>query len=190
MSLWYLPNVITGLRLLLVFPIVSALLRENWQLAFCLFLIGGLSDGIDGLLARYYSWTSQLGAFLDPFADKLLLIASFVTLAYLGKLPWLLTIMVVMRDIWIILGVLTHHFWIGPLQYQPVWVSKLNTILQIVLILLVLIHLGFQPLSWSLLHMLIIALYGTLVISFIQYTWIWSARVWRRIRAAYSSSAM
>ena len=175
----YLPNLITGLRFLLVLPIVSAFLKEDWRLAFYLFLIASLSDGIDGLLARCYGWITPLGAMLDPIADKLLLISSFVTFSWLSKLPWWLTGTVIARDLWIIVGALVYRFWIGPLYCQPIWVSKLNTALQLLLILLLLIHLGFYALPLSSLYSTGVLMLITSVVSFVQYTWLWSLQAWR-----------
>jgi len=182
MSLWYLPNLITGLRFLLVLPVVTALLKENYQLAFYLFVIAGLSDGVDGLLARYYGWTSHLGALLDPIADKLLLIGSFITFTWLGKVPWSVTAVVVARDLWIMLGALAYRFWIGPLDYRPLAVSKLNTILQLSLVLLLLIHLGFLALPVLLLQGIAVLMFSTTLLSFVQYTWHWGLRAYRHVR--------
>jgi len=182
MSLRYLPNLITGLRFLLILPVVVALLGENYRLAFYFFLIAGLSDGIDGLLARYYGWTSHLGAILDPVADKLLLIGSFIAFTWLSKIPWWLTAVVVGRDLWIMLGALAYRFWIGPIDYHPLIISKLNTVLQLGLILLLLVHLGFWPLPVWLLHGVTIIMSITTLLSFMQYGWVWGQRAWHHTR--------
>ena len=126
-QLRHLPNLITCMRFILIGPILWALLTKCYPLAFYLFLIAGLSDGLDGLLARFFDWTTPLGALLDPLADKLLLMGSFIVLAYLQQIPVWLTIMVIGRDIWIMGGALLYRYWVGPLDYKPVWISKLNT---------------------------------------------------------------
>jgi cardiolipin synthase len=136
-------------------------------------VIAGLSDGLDGLLARFFDWTTPLGALLDPLADKLLLMGSFVVLAYLQQIPLWLTIMVIGRDIWIMGGALLYRYWVGPLDYKPVWISKLNTFFQLVLVSLLIIKLAFFDISAELIARIIEAVFVTTLLSFVQYTWMW-----------------
>ena len=143
-------------------------------MAFYLFLIAGLSDGLDGLLARFFGWTTHLGALLDPLADKLLLMGSFIVLAYLKQIPFFLTVFVIGRDIWIMGGALVYRYWVGPLDYKPVWISKLNTFLQLILVTLLIVKLAFIALSDLLIQRVIDAVFVTTLLSFIQYTWIWT----------------
>ena len=173
-QLRYLPNLITCIRFILIGPILWALLKKYYPLAFYLFLIAGLSDGLDGLLARFFGWTTHLGALLDPLADKLLLMGSFIVLAYLKQIPFLLTAFVIGRDIWIMGGALVYRYWVGPLDYKPVWISKLNTFLQLVLVTLLIVKLAFIALSDLLIQPVIDAVFVTTLLSFIQYTWIWA----------------
>lgn len=187
MPLRYLPNLVTSLRFLLIVPIISAFLEENWHVAFYLFLLAGLSDGIDGLLARCYGWTTHLGAILDPLADKLLLMSSFIALTCLSKMPWWLTSVLVARDLWIMSGTLIYRFWVGSLDYKPIWISKLNTVLQLVFISLLLIHFGFWPLPSLLLHSVSMLMFTTTLISFIQYTYLWGNRVFHAINQSTCS---
>lgn len=85
-----IPNVITAFRFLLVPPVVILLLQERFTAALIVFGVAGFSDGLDGFLAKRYDWRSRLGSILDPLADKLLLVSSFVTLGWLGLIPaWL-----------------------------------------------------------------------------------------------------
>ena len=100
----HIPNIISVLRIFLVLPIAIQLYNEAWMSAFILFFIAGISDGIDGFLARAFNWKSKLGAMLDPIADKLLLTVIFITLAYKGVIPVWLAALVVVRDIVIIIG--------------------------------------------------------------------------------------
>lgn len=169
----HLPNLITCMRFILIGPILWALLTKCYPLAFYLFLIAGLSDGLDGLLARFFDWTTPLGALLDPLADKLLLMGSFIVLAYLEQIPVWLTMMVIGRDIWIMGGALLYRYWVGPLDYKPIWISKLNTFFQLILVSLVIIKLTFFALPMHVIPCVIEAVFVTSVLSFIQYTWVW-----------------
>lgn len=172
-QLRHLPNLITCIRFILIGPILWSLLTKSYPLAFYLFLIAGLSDGLDGLLARFFAWTTPLGALLDPLADKLLLMGSFMVLAYLKQIPLWLTLMVIGRDIWIMGGALLYRYWVGPLDYKPVWISKLNTFFQLLLVSLVIIKLAFFERHIELIPRIIEAVFVTTLLSFIQYTWMW-----------------
>ncbi|WP_010598159.1 CDP-alcohol phosphatidyltransferase family protein [Rickettsiella massiliensis] len=174
LQLRYLPNLVTCIRFILIGPILWALLKKYYPLAFYLFLVAGLSDGLDGFLARFFGWTSQFGALIDPLADKLLLMSSFMVLAYLKQIPFWLMILVIGRDTWIMGGALIYRYCVGPLNYKPVWISKLNTFLQLVLVTLLLIKLAFYPLPERLIDRLIEAVFITSLLSFIQYTWVWA----------------
>jgi len=172
-QLRHLPNLITCMRFILIGPILWALLTKCYPLAFYLFLLAGLSDGLNGLLARLFNWTTPLGALLDPLADKLLLMGSFIVLAYLQQIPLWLTMMVIGRDIWIMGGALLYRYWVGPLDYKPVWISKLNTFFQLILVSLIIIKLTFFTLPLQLIPRVIEAVFVTSLLSFIQYTWMW-----------------
>ncbi len=172
-QLRHLPNLITCIRFILIGPILWSLLTKSYPLAFYLFVIAGLSDGLDGLLARFFSWTTPLGALLDPLADKLLLMGNFIVLAYLKQIPLWLTLMVIGRDIWIMSGALLYRYWVGPLDYKPIWVSKLNTFFQLVLVSLLIIKLAFFDIRIELIPRIIEAVFVTTLLSFIQYTWMW-----------------
>ena len=172
-QLRHLPNLITCMRFILIGPILWALLTKCYPLAFYLFLIAGLSDGLDGLLARFFFFFTPLGALLDPLADKLLLMGSFIVLAYLQQIPVWLTIMVIGRDIWIMGGALLYRYWVGPLDYKPVWISKLNTFFQLILVSLVIVKLTFFAVPIQLIPRVIEAVFVTSLLSFIQYTWVW-----------------
>lgn len=176
MRLHYLPNIITCIRFLLVLPIVAVLLQQRYALALCIFILAGISDAIDGLLARVYGWDSYLGAVLDPLADKFLLMASFITLGWLGYFSYWLVLLVVARDIWIIFGGLLYRYVIGHVEFAPSFVSKINTFLQLFLVTLMLVHLSFYPLPRILFKVFIIAVLITSVASMVHYTWAWSQR--------------
>jgi cardiolipin synthase (CMP-forming) len=134
----HLPNLICLVRLALIWPVAAALERGADLRALVLFMAAAASDGLDGYLAKRYGWTSELGKFLDPLADKLLLVTVFVESAWLGLVPWWLTAAVVARDVMIGLGALVFRLWFGPLRGRPTLVSKLNTATQLVYVALVL----------------------------------------------------
>ena len=134
-------NVITLGRLCLVPASVWLVLRGQTMLAFWLFLIAGISDAIDGWLARRRGPT-RIGALLDPVADKVLLVSMYVTLAAIHVLPDWLAILVVFRDAVIVGGVLAFSVLGIPVVIRPLRVSKLNTVLQIGLVAVALLHAG------------------------------------------------
>lgn len=130
----HIPNLISVLRMLLVVPIVAALLADRVALALVLVAFAGLSDGLDGFLAKRCGWQSRLGGLLDPLADKLLLVSLFVTLAVLALLPVWLAAVVVGRDLIIVSGGVAYNSLIGPVQPEPSGASKLNTLAQLLCI--------------------------------------------------------
>ncbi len=135
----HLPNLICLLRIALIWPVVAAMQHGQYLIALALFIVAAVSDGLDGYLAKRFGWTSELGRFLDPLADKLLLVVVFVKAAWLGLVPWWLTAAVVARDVMIGLGSLIFRLWFGPLHGRPTLVSKLNTGMQLVYVSLVLL---------------------------------------------------
>src|SRR5271168_2731465 len=104
----HLPNLICLLRILLVWPIVASIAESVYPRTLVLFFIAAISDGFDGFLAKRFHWTSELGKFLDPLADKLLLVAVFLVATWYGLIPRWLTIAAVARDVLIGLGALTY----------------------------------------------------------------------------------
>jgi len=118
--------------------IVWTLLEERTMLAFILFVLVGISDGVDGFIARKFNQRTELGAYLDPLADKTLLISMFVALGYLEAIPQWLVIIVLTRDILILAGVMVAFVIGNPIEIQPLFVSKANTAVQIVLVSLAL----------------------------------------------------
>ncbi len=128
-----IPNLISILRLLLVPVIIGLIANGEWRLAFYGFIAAGLSDALDGYIARAYDLRTELGAHLDPLADKVLLVSTFVTLGLLGLFPVWLVILVVTRDVMIVGGILLAWLLGAPMAMKPVALSKLNTVAQIVL---------------------------------------------------------
>jgi cardiolipin synthase (CMP-forming) len=140
----HLPNLICLLRIALIWPIVAALHAGEHLAGLALFVAAAVSDGLDGYLAKRFGWTSHLGRWLDPLADKLLLVVVFVACAWLELVPWWLTAAVVARDVMIGLGALIFRVWFGPLQGRPTVLSKINTAAQLLYIALVLLSAAVQ----------------------------------------------
>ena len=130
MSLSWLPNAISMSRIALILPILMLFVNEQFGWALGLILFAGLSDGIDGYLAKKFNWHSRLGAFLDPAGDKLLLAWSYGTLAYLGHIPVWLAVIVILRDVVIVAGSFMYHYLVRRLEGEPTRISKLNTALE------------------------------------------------------------
>jgi cardiolipin synthase (CMP-forming) len=133
-----LPNVISLARLLAAPLGIWLIIDQDMTGAFVLFVIAGLSDAVDGFIAKHFDQRSELGALLDPIADKALIVGMTVTLGFAGFLPNWVVILVVFRDMLIVGGFLLGLTLARPMQWQPLAISKLNTVLQIVLIGLVL----------------------------------------------------
>jgi cardiolipin synthase len=133
-----IPNFITIARLVGVPLIVWLMIADRFVEATILFVIAGISDAADGFIAKRFGASSELGAYLDPIADKALLVSVFVTLGFKGVLPAWLIVLVVSRDLFIIGGILLSYVLGNPMEVRPLKVSKANTLAQIVLIGLVL----------------------------------------------------
>ena len=138
-----LPNLITVARILMVPVVVWAIAQRQMQIAFLLFLAAGVSDAVDGFLAKRFGMASELGAHLDPLADKALVVSIYVALGITEAVPRWVVILVVSRDILIVGGVMFAWFLGKPMKVKPLLVSKLNTAAQIVFATLVLAALAF-----------------------------------------------
>jgi cardiolipin synthase (CMP-forming) len=139
-----IPNFITVGRVILVPVVFWLLVSGRVQAAFFTFVVAGISDGVDGYLAKRYGWTTELGAYLDPLADKLLLVSIFVAMGVLGELPSWLVIGVVSRDILIVAAIMLSWLMDNPVRIRPLAVSKINTAAQLVLASTVLADVGFE----------------------------------------------
>jgi len=127
----HLPNFICVVRIVLIWPTVDALYSGKYWAALVLVAVCAVSDGLDGWLAKRFNWISHLGKILDPLADKLLLVALFLTATWINILPWWLTAAVVGRDVLIGSGAVVYRFWFGPLHGRPTILSKINTAMQL-----------------------------------------------------------
>jgi cardiolipin synthase len=167
-----IPNLLTLLRIGAA-PVMVVLLRDqSYQLAFLVFLLAGISDGLDGYLAKRFNWISRLGAALDPVADKMLIISAFVMLALLDRIPFALLVAVAFRDLLIIGGYIMLVTLNGNTRIQPSLISKLNTFLLISLICLVLTDLAQWLSLLGLIELLVWAVGVTTIWSGIHYAWV------------------
>ncbi len=171
-----IPNIISLLRLLTVIPVVFLLLEHYYGWALLLFVAAGLSDGLDGFLAKHYGWRSRLGGILDPLADKVLLVACFLVLGTLGLIPVWLVVAAVARDLLITGGALLYNFRVEELEAHPIVSSKINTLVQILLVVLVIADAGPMPLPGGVIEFLVWACLASVLVSGAQYVWIWGRK--------------
>jgi cardiolipin synthase len=153
--MYNLPNLITLSRILMIPFFVNFLVYKYYGYAFAIFLLAGISDGLDGFIARSSKQKTKLGTFLDPMADKLLLTASFVTLTALHLIPVWVSIIVISRDIIIIIGALMLILFQDDLKVSPSLTGKATTLFQIVYIVLLLLFIvigkdidNIKPIMW------------------------------------------
>ena len=176
MSLSWLPNAVSLLRIALVAPILLLILNGSFGWALVLFFVAGFSDGIDGYLAKRFDWHTRLGALLDPVADKLLVAGTFITLAFTQHIPVWLAVVVMLRDVIIVVGAATYNFIVEPVQGEPSKISKLNTLLQLLFLLFVLSRAGFGWPDNITITILGAAILITVVVSGVDYVLSWSKR--------------
>lgn len=191
MPLAALPNVLSGMRILLVLPFAWCVLEGNFVAALWLFVVAALTDGLDGWLARRFGWQSQLGGLLDPAADKLLVAVSVSLFAWLHLVPVWLALVVLGRDVVIVLGALYFRWRIGPVHWGASMAGKVSTAAQLSLILAVLVLAG-PALAWASdaqtlieigVRVLVFAVAALALTSGLDYVWTWS-RLAARQRSA------
>ena len=169
-----IPNLICLARIVLVIPIIRSLWQEQFMLSLLLIIIAGLSDILDGYLAKKNNWRSYLGAVLDPAADKILLVSLFLTLQSMGLIPLWLTLTVITRDLMIVFGLSLYRYFVGVPQPKPTRISKLNTTLQLVFVVFVILAQGIQ-FPFEILAMVCGSLvFVTSILSGLDYWIIWS----------------
>lgn len=171
-----LPNLITLLRLFAVPLLVWLILGNHLIFALWVFVAAGVSDALDGLIAKKFDLGTVLGSFLDPLADKALLVSVYVTLGYKGDLPTWLVIAVVFRDLVIIGGALLFHTVTQSLTMEPLKISKANTVAQIVLAAVTLAGHGYGLQLDLPIHILIYLVAATTVASGLAYVVTWNRR--------------
>lgn len=165
-----LPNLITVLRIFLTPLFVILLIRGDTGWALAVFLAAGVSDGLDGLLARLLDQRSTLGAVLDPIADKLLLTAAFICLALIRGIPPWVAVVVISRDVLIVIGVAVLVFARISFEIRPSILSKWTTVCQVVLVAAALLALRLPTLDAAVFPLCWVAV-GMTVLSGLHYTW-------------------
>ncbi|MCK7552411.1 MULTISPECIES: CDP-alcohol phosphatidyltransferase family protein [Marinobacter] len=178
----WIPNALTFLRMLLIIPFASALLAAQYRLALGIFFFAAATDAFDGFLARQYNWKTRLGAIADPLADKALLITAYLMLTLTGVLPVWLFALVLGRDLLIVIGGLAFHYGVGRFDMEPSLPGKLNTLIQILVALAIIILLGGLPMQPWVIDVGIALVTASALFSGGHYLVVWSARAWRAKR--------
>jgi cardiolipin synthase len=178
-----LPNIISMLRLVAVPVVAWLILQQRWEAACWLFLAAAVSDGIDGLLARWLNQMTQLGAALDTIADKALGVVTLVMLTQAGAIPLWVTLAILLRDSIIVLGALSYRGLAGHLEIHPTWLGKTHMFAEFMLLTIVLAGLGGLLAVDAWLTPLFASVFVIAVISGVQYVWIWGTKA-RREREA------
>lgn len=171
-----IPNLLTLMRIILVFPTGWCIMQGWFVWALFLFFIAGVSDLVDGYLARTYDWVSELGGILDPMADKVLMTVCYFAMAWQELIPWWLFYIVVGRDLLIVVGAVVYQMVTKSLKMEPLLISKLNTAAQMLLIIYMLWQAVFL---WFPHWMDDLAVYGVLLSSLasgVMYVMEWSRR--------------
>jgi len=172
----YIPNLLTVLRIAATPVLIMLLKYEMFSGALLLFVLAGVSDGLDGYIAKRFRYQTRLGAILDPVADKVLLVSCFIVLTVLGQLPFWLLVVVAFRDIVIVGGYLLLVTLEDGVRMEPSRISKLNTVFQICLVTIVLVKLAFAIDVGPVITILIALVTVTSVLSGVHYVWVWGFR--------------
>jgi cardiolipin synthase (CMP-forming) len=175
-----LPNLISLARLLAVPLAVWLILTDRYGIAFWVFVAAGVSDAIDGFIAKHFGARTVLGGYLDPLADKALLVSVYVTLGYRGQIENWLVILVVFRDVLIIGGAILYQTMTQSLKMQPLFISKINTAAQIALVAILLGKLGLDVVNdYGLTAALVYVVAASTLLSGGAYIAIWGWRIFR-----------
>lgn len=178
-----LPNLITAGRIALAVPLAWLIVQQNYRAALIVLVIAAASDAVDGFLAKRFGWQSWLGGMLDPIADKLMLMTSFVALGVAGAVPLWLSAVVIGRDLVIVLGAFGYHRLIGRFDAAPTHLSKLTTLVQIAFLVLELIGLaGLARIPEALRDAALWIVVALTVASGVDYVLTWGRRAWRTRR--------
>ncbi|MBT4079015.1 MAG: CDP-alcohol phosphatidyltransferase family protein [Gammaproteobacteria bacterium] len=178
-----IPNLITLLRMILVLPIIWLLAHGYFVESLYLFALAGMSDGLDGFLAKRMGWQSRLGSILDPLADKMLLVSTTIMLAWVGLIPLWLVGVIVLRDLLIVVGGTLYHYRIAAYDMTPSIVSKINTFTQISYVLGVIMV---EAVGWSVAAEMEVVTYvvlTTTLLSGADYVWTWGWLAYRAPRS-------
>lgn len=175
----HIPNLISLARILFLLPLWWLFTEQRYFDTLLLFAVAGASDGVDGFLARRYGWTSRLGGFLDPIADKLMMMTAYLWCGWTGVLPWWLVGLVLGRDLVIVGGAVVYYRLVGSLEMAPTVISKVNTLLQILLALVAILVLsGITGPGW-LFSLLMVLVTVTTLWSGADYVLRWGHKAYR-----------
>ena len=164
-----IPNLLTIFRFFLVYPIVISILEENYQLTFFFFFLAGISDYFDGYLARKYSWESRFGKIFDPISDKVLVIATLISLSLVGEINIYLTMFLLSRDLFIIVGVILSSLLLDDYEIKPYFSGKFNNFILMTYLGFVILEVTFSFVPILFLNFLMGALLITSIFSVIEY---------------------
>lgn len=178
-----IPNILTIMRILLIVPFAIFVYHHQYIEALVVFFFAGLSDGVDGFLARQFHWKSRFGAIADPLADKLLLITAYVMLAWTGQIPVWLVALVLGRDLVIVSGALVYHFFISHYEISPSWFGKSCTLIQIVYVLVVIVKSAEIPMPERVVSDGLWLVAAITLISGLHYVAVWTWRGWHVFRS-------
>lgn len=179
----WIPNALTFLRILLIAPFAGALLAEDYRRALVIFFLAAGTDAVDGFLARHFNWRSRLGAIADPLADKALLLTAYLMLTFTSVLPVWLFILVLGRDLLIVGGALAYHYTIGKYDMEPSIPGKINTFVQILVALAIIVLLAGLPMQPWVVDVGIVLVAVSSVVSGAHYLIVWSVKAWRATRS-------
>lgn len=173
-----LPNAISFARICAVPVVVWLILNENMTIAFWLVLAAAISDAADGIIAKRFGLTTVLGGYLDPLADKALLVSCYIALGHQGYLPVWLVILVVFRDALILVGAYLFHALTQALDMTPLMISKVNTVAQLVLAITVIGSEGLQLNAAVFVEILILIVAATTFASGVAYVSVWTRKAY------------
>ena len=179
----WIPNAITITRMVMAFPLLWLLMNGRFPAALVLALLAGVSDLLDGFIAKKYDWRSALGGVLDPIADKLMLSACFIGLWWSFQIPTWLLVLVLVRDALIVSGAFAWWRVIGTLKPAPSPLSKTNTAVQLLLVAVFLVNVAVRPVPLLLLQSLVLATAVMTVVSGMDYFWRYGTRAVRALRS-------
>lgn len=175
----WLPNVLSLLRVLLLWPFTACLLSRQYGVALGLFLVAALTDGLDGWLARRFGWISRWGSIIDPIADKLLVLVTYLLLTKLAVISGTLFTTILARELVVLVGAMTYYFWVDRYQIAPTPLGKICTCSHFLFLLLLLSKLsGLIVPTWSI-PIGTVFIYIITLTSGLQYVLIWSLRAYR-----------
>jgi len=170
-----IPNILTLLRILMTPVIVYMVLTAQAWLAVILMVAAGVTDMLDGAIARYFNQRTTVGAYLDPLADKVLLVSLFVSLFFIGKVPLFIFLAVIFRDAIIIFGALAYEMVTRQLTMEPSLISKATTFMQILYVSLLLLHMA-TPISIMLIHTVMWLAFALTCMSGVHYMVTWTRK--------------